>query len=181
MNSNHVYWFWWPITICTAATISASLLYYRATTNGRPFRNRLAIVAASLGALALVVIPLALAGNTACNEDGVNVAEPNLALLGFAVLVWGVILCILSSAAGATELREMVAPGVIVGGTLLGLILEPFVAFLSLDNFCRTGSSNGLYGHAGAAILVALAIGAVMLAIMRSVTPTFSSKDGGWG
>jgi hypothetical protein len=181
MNSSQVYWFWWPITICTAGALSASLLYYRAAANDRPFRDRLAIVVASLGALALVVIPLALAGNTACNEDGVNVAEPNLALLGFAVLAWGVILCILNATAGARELRDMVAPGAIIGITIVGLLFEPFVAFLSLDNYCRTGSSNGLYGQAGAAILVAVMGGAVLVAIMRSLSPTFSSENGGRG
>jgi hypothetical protein len=176
MSPNSFYWFWWPITIFGIATFSAMHLYYEAGANLRSRITRVALAIAAIGGIAAVSIPLAIAGSTPCSGEGADLISPNMILVGLLVIVWGVLLCALYAAAGVEGLRGLIAPGVTVVAMLVGLFVETFVAYLSLDNYCRTGSRTGLYGQFGVAVFVALTIGTVMILVMRGLRPS-SGRD----
>ncbi len=162
-----MYWFWWPITLLTVGTFTAVHLYCTARANGRTASSAVALGAGSVAALALVAIPLALAGHTPCSDEGADVISPHLLIVGALLIVWAIVLCGLYWSAGAEGGHDFVAPIATVVGTLVGLFFETFVAYLSLDNYCRTGSRNGLVAQLGAAVLVALIVGTITLFVRR--------------
>lgn len=163
-----MYWFWWPITLSAAATFTALHLYYTARSNLSSRRHALTFAFAAVGCVAIVSIPLALAGDTPCSDEGADVVMPNLAVTVPLMIGWLVVLCGLYSMAGADGLLGIVAPVAAVVVTLAGLFLETFIAYLSLDNYCRTGSRNGLNAQLGTAALITVLGGLVVAAMGRS-------------
>lgn len=98
MNIGAQTWFYWPITVAVSATVTGVLLYRRAARNERP-----ALLSALGGvvALALPVVPLALATRARCNDTGQRTLfEPNWVFVGLGLAGWAIALWMLYRFAG---------------------------------------------------------------------------------
>ncbi len=167
MNIGAQTWFYWPVTVAVSATAAAAHLYYCAARNGRPARLS---ALGGIGALALPVVPLALATRARCNDAGQRTFfEPNLILLCLGLAAWVAGLWGLYRFAGEipeVATRSAAGLGVV---TSIGFAVEFFVSQISLMTYCNGTAPWLRVAHLSVAAALALLGGLSAALLIKSL------------
>ena len=116
-----------------------------------------------VAALALPVVPLALATRARCNDTGQRTFfEPNWILLGLGIVGWAVALWMLCRFAGELPDAAIRAALVITVATSIGFWLEFWGSQISLMTYCNNTVPALRWVHLGVAVGVVVLGGAAM-------------------
>ena len=166
MNIGAQTWFYWPVTVAISATVTGTLLYHRAVQNERP---ALLSALGGVAALALPVLPLALATRARCNDTGQRTFfEPNWVLVGLGLAGWAIALWMLYRFAGELPAAATRLTLGITVATSFGFWLEFWGSQISLMTYCNDTVPALRWVHLGIAIGIAVVGGAATALWARS-------------
>jgi hypothetical protein len=170
MNIGAQTWFYWPVTVAASATATAAHLYYCAARNGRPARLS---ALGGVAALAIPVLPLALATRARCNDTGQRTFfEPSLILLSVAIGAWIACLWALYRFAGKVPESATRSTAAIGAATSVGFVVEFFASQISLMTYCNDTAPGLRLVHLGVAVAIALLGALTATAVMKSLRST---------